>query len=412
MADGFRIERYRRSDREGVFALISAAKTADFGKTLLQQWDWKYDANPFNAEAETYRTAAINELREIREVNIDLLRTVKYIAEQDDRPERDDDPFILLLKTSNGEVAGMVGSLPVPFLVGGRREFASVSCDWMVHPAYRRQHASMNLLMRFQLRRLTFGWGNQTAGRVARGWGAAHSIAVGQTYQYVFRCRMPIHPVAKPIAWGYVVRRSTGSRMLAAGAAVAGIFARPVQRLMRRPAPVAGLRVAEVDSFDVRFEPFWARICKDYGVIAIRDTRYLNWRFTQRPDASYRILAAIRDSEVVGYLVLRLARDGREAVGYLVDFLVEGRSEKIFLQLLWQAEKYLTQAGAPAIVCAVASPPFRELLLDRGYYKYEPTRMPGGFSARVRSKDPALQMFADLKQWYLTMSDGDLELAS
>jgi len=57
MEDGFRIRRYRRLERDKVFDLLRASLPSAIADRMIKQWDWKYDANPFNAEAGKTRIA-------------------------------------------------------------------------------------------------------------------------------------------------------------------------------------------------------------------------------------------------------------------------------------------------------------------------------------------------------------------
>ncbi|HXW84127.1 MAG TPA: hypothetical protein VEJ86_06960 [Candidatus Binataceae bacterium] len=119
----------------------------------------------------------------------------------------------------------------------------------------------------------------------------------------------------------------------------------------------------ELSQFDPRFDRLWSRVERDYTVFGIRDFRYLRWRFDARPDANYSRFAALRGSELIGYLVCRAAPDSEgAAMGYLVDFLVEDRSGEIFAMLVWAAEQQLRRQDVKAIVCTVAPAPFREQL--------------------------------------------------
>ena len=408
-----RIQRYSRSDRARVFELLRVARAAGFARPLIDQWNWKYDDNPFNREAECYRRAHRDELLRIREQYSPEVLQKWDVRSEDDLPEREDDPLILVAKTRAGEVIAMLGAVPVRFLVGGAKEWASVTCDWFVRPEHRDNQLSMRLSMRLASERvLRFTWGSQTSGIARTRWLAANSPA-RQPFRALPSNRVQLTPLAKPIDWGYLAHRKTGRRWFAAGAAVAGSLIRPVERLIHRPKPVAGVTIVELTEFDQRFDQLWSRVQGDYAVVAIRDSRYLRWRFDARPDATYLRLAALRGSDLVGYLVCRTATESDGAtIGYLVDFLIENRSTDLFSLLLWHAEQNLLRHRVKAIVCTVASSPFREQLMRSGYHKFESGRAPGYFSSAVNSTDPALLRFADLRQWYFTMSDGDLELTS
>ena len=127
--------------------------------------------------------------------------------------------------------------------------------------------------------------------------------------------------------------------------------------------------------------------------MAIRDRRYLNWRFASRPDSPYTILAALRDSSTLGYLVLRVIDHLGVPCGFLIDYLVEDR--KLFSLLLKEVEELLRDGRVKAIVCSVATAPFRSLLFRQGFFPI-PFRKRSYLSAWLNSADPGLEVFADL----------------
>ena len=144
--------------------------------------------------------------------------------------------------------------------------------------------------------------------------------------------------------------------------------------------------------------------------MAVRNRTYLNWRFFGRPRTAYQCIAAVRNSEIVGYLVFRVAdRDGLRC-GYLIDYLIENKSLEIFSQLLRSAEEHLIRDGAKVIACVIASPPYRSALLRRGFFPALIGARNAQFEIGVHSSDPVLRTFADLTDWFVTMGDGDLEM--
>jgi hypothetical protein len=145
-------------------------------------------------------------------------------------------------------------------------------------------------------------------------------------------------------------------------------------------------------------------------VIAARDRRYLNWRFLARPDVSYRFLVACRGEDIIGYMVFRAGdRDGMRC-GYLIDYLVENRSREVFSQLLEHAENAMLHDGAKAITCAVAPAWYRARLMRQGYFPVRSATTPH-LNALCHLADPALEVFTDLEQWFVTMGDGNLDFS-
>lgn len=79
-------------------------------------------------------------------------------------------------------------------------------------------------------------------------------------------------------------------------------------RLLGRPRSVAPRRsdspvaLEAVPRFDTWADEIWAE-SSDLDRCLVRDSTYLNWRFVECPDGGYRVFAARRDREIVGYLV-------------------------------------------------------------------------------------------------------------
>jgi hypothetical protein len=96
--------------------------------------------------------------------------------------------------------------------------------------------------------------------------------------------------------------------------------------------------------------------------------------------------------------------------GYLIDYLVENRSREVFSQLLEHAENAMLHDGAKAIICAVAPAWYRARLMRQGYFPVRSATTPH-LNALCHLADPALEVFTDLEQWFVTMGDGNLDFS-
>ena len=179
------------------------------------------------------------------------------------------------------------------------------------------------------------------------------------------------------------------------------------RRALERPPP-RRLKISEVDSFDDRVDGLWSCLYRDYGVVAIRDLRYLKWRYHARPDITYRYVVALEGDALAGYLVFRIGdRDGM-LCGYIVDFLVRDHSRMVFAALLRFADQAMARDGAEAIICALAPVEYRSMLWRGGYFPARMATTPY-LNAMLFSRLPALRPFIDLGKWYVTIGDGNLE---
>jgi hypothetical protein len=408
--EAFKVERYRRSNRDEVLDLVRAAFPPAFAQRTVSQWDWKYDANPFNAEAADARRAAYPRLS----------ATIRAAASDADLGALDADyapensssasePYCLLLRTE-GTLAGMIGAIPQRFLIGERQYWVSDGCDFVVHPRFRGRQLSVRLGKVLAAdNAIIQGWSN------AAGRGSARSLlrrlrGAASLKEGFHSTRMRLTPLFKPIDVRALAEYLSDNHLLRSGIEVLVGSLTAVRKRFVQTSPSLAINVVETDSVDSWADRLWDRSGHDHAIIGVRDRRYLNWRFVSRPDASYRYLVAARADEIVGYLVFRLApRDGLQC-GFIVDYLVADRSSAVFGLLLSAAEARMTRAGAKAIICAIAPARYRSLFWRHGYY---PARMGSTpyLEAGAHRLEPSLELFADLRRWFVTMGDGNLELS-
>lgn len=356
MDDTLPVVRYTKSDRDAVFALLRAASSRGASDRLIHQWDWKYDANPFN---------------------------------------RGGEPYILLLKDGAQTIA-MFGAVPVRVVIAGSERWVAQTGDWVVHPDYRGRGLSRRLLShRLADTPLRFAWANALSRQ------AAHSPAARS---------VPLAPLVHPLDVGRIVLQLTGNRWLSRWSGAAVEHVRSLTRTPRRHPTLPGVSVAQATTFGPSSDVLWRQTCTDYPVMVVRDQRYLNWRFVERPDARYTVFVATRRSELVGYLILRVTEQAGMRWGYLVDFLVQHKSAALLALLIDVGIEHFRQQEVAAISCRATMPPYRETIRSRGFYpvRWGPQAY---FHMRVELADPAVQAFRDERQWFVTMGDGDLEMS-
>jgi hypothetical protein len=356
MSNSIRPVRYTQADRDDVFAFLRSVYPPGRSEPLIRQWDWKYDANPFKREAE---------------------------------------PYIVVLKDGR-RIVGLFGGVPLRCVVRGEERWLSHGGDWVIDPHYRDRGLSRLLWEGHEFHRsLRFSWVNE------------YSFQKGRSRVRMDMARLA--PLVKPIDFSSVIERMTGNSWLSRpGGALVAATVRLVEPLLKS-ATVPNVTIERTDTFDERFDALWRRVCQDYPVMIVRDQRYLSWRFLTRPDAVYTVLTATRGGDLLGYLVVRSADRAGERWGYLVDFLVEGKSPELLSMLIRRGVECLRQDGVKAISCRAVVPPYRRPLYALGFL---PLRWgPRGYiGAYVRALDPAYLVFRNVRSWFVTMADGDLEL--
>ena len=357
MSDTFRLLRYKKSDREEVFTFLRSVYSSVESDRLISHWGWKYDANPFNHDVE---------------------------------------PYILLLKDGN-KIIGMEGAIPLRVAVNGKERWVINICDLTVHPDYRGRGLSRRIVAQIWADNpMSFSWLNEISHRVVAPLGTSR--------------RARLVSLVKPIDFGLILQRRTGSRLFSCWGGLLTTGAHYLARPLCRHQALPGITVTQVGTFDHRVNILWERMCREYPVMVVRDQRYLNWRFICRPDTKYTLLVATRGPDLVGYLVLRSAKRAEGWWGYIIDFLVEDSSSSLLALLVKEAVERLRHEGVVAISCRATMSPYRRIFYRQGFYPWYWGQR-GYFCTRVTLPDPELQVFGDPQQWFSTMGDGDLEMA-
>lgn len=111
---------------------------------------------------------------------------------------------------------------------------------------------------------------------------------------------------------------------------------------------VKGLEIVPLERFTKDFDALWQKVKDKYNIIGVRDERYLNWRYVDRPRFSYTIFCA-RKEELEGFIILRTDSLEHHRVGYIVDFLYTKR--EIFKALLMHAYNYFISMRTDHVLC-------------------------------------------------------------
>jgi hypothetical protein len=117
------------------------------------------------------------------------------------------------------------------------------------------------------------------------------------------------------------------------------------------PSPRHGgdFEVVETRSFDDRIDAFWEKVKEHYNFILEKSSRYLNWRYCDPRGGNYRVMQAVKDGEVLGFIVTELKNTGSYAEGYVVDLLTLPERLDVADTLLRDACRYFDDLGVNAV---------------------------------------------------------------
>ena len=137
------------------------------------------------------------------------------------------------------------------------------------------------------------------------------------------------------------------------------------KRSLRRP---EASTIVEVDTFGSEIDELWARTREDYPVIFPRDAQFLNWRFVDCPEPTYRLFVAKRGGRVVGYVVLRRAEPVELPHGLIVDLYAARQDRRTVDELVRHSLAFFGDS-VPAVHCGTSVAEFKAVLRTHGFFR-------------------------------------------
>jgi len=349
------LHRYHPTDRAEVFDLLRASLPEETSARLIAQWRWKFEANPFTP------------------------------------PEG---PIGHLIRIGR-ELAALVAGFRLKMSIGGIEFLAESWGDWVVHPDYRRRKLWQIVGVPQAAVPILISWG--------RSFSPRYGIMMGWTAE-------PLTPLLRVLDPEPLVEHLTHSPRLASISAGASAATRVVAGFLTRTRSDRNRNVVRFEAFDDRVDALSQRALRVEQAMVVRDQRYLNWRYCQRPDASYTLFGVEHESELAGFLVSRVGMHQGIRWGYLVDFLAAENSRDVLSSLVEAALDEFRRVGVAAVTCYATDPATRRMLFRRGFVPIR-QRDPIHFAHYVQGKRTDLAKFTPLKRWYLTMGDSDFEMS-
>jgi hypothetical protein len=161
--------------------------------------------------------------------------------------------------------------------------------------------------------------------------------------------------------------------------------------------------VGEIHRFDDSFDGFWSQVAEHFPVAVVRDSKYLNWRFTDVPGINYKILKAEKEGRVFGYIVLKV--DGENPCrGYIMDLIA--KNVAVLQDLVKASLGYFQSRGVDVVVFWILGPPVIRNALKRFGFMERP--LDRALIFKAHNPGFPLTLAEDLNNWYLTTADCDM----
>jgi N-acetylglutamate synthase-like GNAT family acetyltransferase len=322
----------------------------------------------------------------------------------DENPARAENIPQFLVAERDGKIVGVQGMVPLRMKIRDQVVVASCSCDLAVGAEAR--SAGIKIKLKAMSRDISPLYvstsANEQANRI--------TLALGGREVATAKRRL-----VKPLSYRGLLSKIWGARQGAfvkAVALVIGIvlgspldLALAAERSFRGGLKPTEVQVEDVIEFDDRFDRFWQVMSREAEIMQVRDSQYLNWRFAHYPFPGIESFALVREGQVRGLGVLQqcIDEDGIHTANIL-DLLVPIGESEIFSALLSECTRRAIKAGAVIMTSQIPTPAWEKLYRKQGFWLRDRKFSPVTYKNNSDIKD---EVFADNRNWYLAMGDGD-----
>jgi hypothetical protein len=285
-------------------------------------------------------------------------------------------PIILVLE-DGGKIIGSIGAFAQELKLGDGYYPAYWVGDYMVHPDFRQLSHGLNLgkeiaaqpflLMGFPTKKTLGLWQRAGSTPLCQISEYSKTIKYSRKLKYIYR------------VLDFLLCKNTN-----------------------------GIQIEEIKQFDERFDRSWEKISKDYKAIQVRDSAFLNWRFFQCPHLKYRAFAAVKNNEILGYIVLRDEIYKKKHIGHIVDIFFDVSKSNILKVLMNAGIAALRRAGCNTIKMVVPSSHkiLTDLLQSRSFIV---CRQKDSIFKNKTGDNQEDSIIKNPANWHLTNADSDEE---
>lgn len=350
LANSFVIRKYKEGDEKGIVELMRLCfGRADFDY-WMRHWVWEYKENPLGND----------------------IWVVEY----------------------NGQIVAHHSHIPANLKVGKKIFRSCIGADSMTHLNFRRRRLQRKIedIAHSELVKAGIYFSYYFPGDIFH----KHKKR-GANYDV---CKIPV--MMKFFDTNETLRKLVGDKFLAKGLSV---FLNPTINVFFRSKKnpiVKDLKITEIARFDDRINDFWKNVSRYFDIIVVRNKEYLNWRYFQRPNSSFKVLLAEEDDKILGYIVF----SPKDKKGFIVDLLVYPHRLGVIQRLVLTAVEKLREEKVYQIICWMfKNSSYYKVLRTNGFIPLS-SKHPFGVTIYSPSNVP-IEFVKDPKHWFLTLGDTD-----
>jgi len=214
----------------------------------------------------------------------------------------------------------------------------------------------------------------------------------------------------KPLRYGDLLRKKVGDRFGRVLGRLAGSFiGGPIDmaaKLFRMSSRIPnGYALEDINTFDERFDRFWAKIASAYPIMLVRNAEYLNWRYTRYPFTGIESFALVRDEEIAGFAAIYTGiGDNGLVFSAILELLAAESQTAVYRYLLGEAIHRADRNRAVTIMGKAITDDLRQTYRAYGFTLRTLPFSPFTYKNNTVFPD---DLFDNPNNWFTSLGDGD-----
>jgi hypothetical protein len=295
-------------------------------------------------------------------------------------------------------LAGQYSIVPIDMQICGKRLRGAQSLDTMTHSNYRMQGIFVSLAREVY---------KEAAGN-----------GIGVVYGFPKSNSFP--GLVRHLEFAHLADIKASLRPLRAGAAlkaklkipiVPGLAGRVGQAAFDlfysfSPKDRRGVTVETASEFSDEVDKLFESLSGVFANMVVRDARFLNWRYTDRPNRDYDIFLAYRGGALCGYCVIGSTERRGFKIGCIMDIFTDPSDRDVFSVLVGRALHAMLDKNAVVASCMITNgSPFEKYLKRLGFI-FLGREFPYVFRVLKPGESDAAGL-ADMSSWHISYGDTD-----
>ncbi|HUN55802.1 MAG TPA: GNAT family N-acetyltransferase [Smithella sp.] len=223
-------------------------------------------------------------------------------------------------------------------------------------------------------------------------------------------CPFPLH--IKFIRMKPVLRKILGNHVFTKSLAWCGDHAlKFIFNVINRKKKNHDIIIRRVKKIPEDMKSIWSGSFASHKIAVIRNRRYLEWRYLEKPFVKYKIYCAMMNGSPAGYFIIGTGRKYDANILFVMEMVARDDKEEIYKEMLDHLDIAAKEECADAVsILIMSNNPMYWLFVKKGYLPVPRILFPQGinFSAMVNARFIDKSYVKNANNWYISWGDLDV----